>query len=183
MDEYGIDIPDKEVVRIANLLILKKVWDVCTPKEVKMDEFYERMGISRSSVDKIIDRESASGVRWDTYKAAKTFGIDEEVLLGEKLLIIEGDSIKAIREEYDRQLNHEELTNEGRDKLRRERDKNTSEHEYWKYILQYKEPDKNDIWQNSKNVLLREVGKQAKNPDFNDVNLWKFWYHIKDIKK
>lgn len=179
----GISISwDEDIVRSANIKILRKVW-ITYFKRTNTDGFYELLGISDSTVDKIVSKDLYFPKEWDYKSAADKIGIDEKVFSGEYLIEIEGSFYQELINGWDRMI--EEKFTKKIEKSDAERKKHVAQNEYvlWKTIIENKKQKDGEVnyWKETHTRLLQDVAEQVKQENFNDAQLWKFWNFIRKL--
>lgn len=171
----------KDVVRSANIQILRKVW-LTYFKKKNTNGFYELLGISDSTVDKMVSKDLYFPKEWDYISVAQKIRIDEKVFNGEYLIEIKGEFYRELTEDWDSIL--EKIFTSRIKKDKAERKKHVAQNEYvlWKTIIENKK-QKEDVnyWKMTHTKLLQDVAEQVKQEDFNDLQLWRFWNFIRKI--
>lgn len=172
---------DKTYVRSINITILGKVWDAYMCNRYSIDEFAKLLGISGSTIDKIKAADAYAGKKWDYSSVAERIGIDKKIFSGEHLIKIDGDCMKYFKEHYEEILDEAKVSAEKRKQL--SRDYVIDEYKLWKYILDGNYGIGGNVsGKNNKDfhtLLMRDIAKQVKEENFNDIQLYKFLTFLK----
>lgn len=175
---------EKLIIRAANMLILKKVADIMKKGG---DVFYETIGLSRGQVDRMIARERHD-YKWKYEEVAKEMKMDPKVFTGERLIIIEGELVKYIRDHFEELIEADEI------KGKLDKETAMSEAKIWEIIakeydekhseeqaqeVEEKVSRTEEIYYNTQKAMLDEVVRQTKEEDFVDVQLWRFWNYMR----
>lgn len=185
---------NKDIVRAANLIILRKVRD-----KMKIDRatFELEMGIKKSSIDNIIARKEKAATNWKYGIVAQKMKMNEKVFSGEYLLhvgtTITEDAIRIIDDKAQQVLG-EEVSEMKEELAEIKRKMSESEYWLWEVILndmddREKDPASKEfvplgdsIGQQSKMSILEDVGRQVDEESFNDDQLWKFWNYFRKLQ-
>lgn len=167
----------ESVIRAANMYILRKVMDTMLKENAKY--YKEVFGVSRSTLDNICGNTRDAGVEIDWGKIASKIGMDPEVFYGNRLILINGETINYINKIFDVEISNSNVSKEIKDFLLMQKLEKASEYSLWEVILNNKKYESNDIWHNAKRHILNEVGKQTAEQRFEDVQLWLFWNYLR----
>ena len=176
-----------ETNRAANLCILRKVADVMGKTELLYNT--ERrakkgiLGLSENTVSRICTL-SYEPTSWDVEAVAKKLQMDRQVFTGETLIRIKGEGFTQFQKEYIKVLKTERLKSGGNsEKLEMIKELSEiipTEELLWVHILRTgKEEEAYQTVRDFKKLLWKDLSKQIREENFEDLQLWKFWHYLK----
>lgn len=193
-DEF-IDFDNGKVTLAANLLIIRKMWDLCNDK--KLDDLIDILGTKKKYID---DAIAGDGNNWFKYTdilgAAKRLGLPVDVLYGKQLLEIQGETIDYIQNHYEELLNSA-LNDDNRDIIEKmlgeQKYDDATEIKLWWIILKYTPVRENnskqkeiidkeeEMYPQAKRFMLRELKEQVEKGQFDDPALQSYYNSIKNL--
>lgn len=172
-----------------NILIMKEAWKAVGKKK---EEFYKIIGLNRTYNDILMgsnneETQLESMERffevWDIEEISKNIGLNPDVLTGDYAIEINTESIQFLRDKFEKLVSSADASEEAKKKLLKKKERAISEYNLWDYIISYKVTDKNikDGFQQSFNLLKKEIRNQVKNDNIQDEQLRAFVNYIKQL--
>ena len=172
----------------ANLCILRKVADMMGKTELLYNtQRRAKKGIlelSENTISRICTLSYENKLGWDVDAVAKRLKMDKKVFTGELLIKINGDALKQFQNDYMMILKAERMKSQNKSG-RKEAIKKLSEilpteELLWCHILGIgKEEEEYPIVKGFKKLLWADLSKQVREENFEDAQLWKYWYYLK----
>lgn len=167
------------MVRAINMRIIKKVWDVCSNKD--MNSLFEILDISETTIERICNADEKAGVRWKYDEVAKKIGIKKDVFSGKHLIEIgcESETEVYLKNNFFELLKNSNSADKKMIQKMIDMKKDLiSQYNIWKTLITEKDRVEGSMDQAFYSELINKVGEQAKEVNFNDINLWKLWRFI-----
>lgn len=163
------------IIKAANIIIMRSIWDAMNLGTMK--DLYEELEISRTTATSIIRGDMFAGKEWEHEKVAKKMKMNPDIFSGKRLLLIQGETILYIQENFEKLLAEQGVKNKV--PYLYEKDELITEELLWGAILDSYEYKKDNDWNKGKQHLIHEIARQTKDEDFNDVQVWKFWNYMR----
>ncbi len=179
---------DTAVLR-NNIIIMKEAWKAVGKKK---DEFYKVIGFNRTYNDILMGSNTEDTMyesmnrffdAWNIEEISNKIGLNPDVLTGDYVIEINTESIQYLRNNFEELISSADASEDAKKKLMKKKDSVINEFNLWDYIIWYKITNKseNDAFQQSFNLLKKEIRNQVKNDNIQDEQLRIFVNYIKQL--